>query len=196
TGGAVYLGDPERSVLKLAAAVGQRATSDASWPTEMSWGNDAAKRLTEVKHDRTLLTVPLLLGEEEVGAVILSGGRHVAGGTETNDLSNECRALARALAPDPLPALQDELRRRIPAGGYEWLKAGIAAAARGDREAVMTAFPAMGRRIGREPLGSQSALVRRDVDMEIPLRVWRLDDAGRVALLCAFTGDAEALARE
>jgi len=196
TAGAVYLGDPERSVLTLAAAVGQRTANDAAWPTEISWGKDAAKRLTEVKHDRTLLTVPLLLGEEEVGAVIVSGGKHVARDTETNELSNECRALARALAPEPLPALQDELRRRIPAGASEWLKVGIAAAARGDREAVMTAFPAMGRRVGREPLGSQSALVRRDVDVEIPLRAWRLDDAGRVALLCAFTGDAEALARE
>src|SRR5439155_289407 len=29
-----------------------------------------------------------------------------------------------------------------------------------------------------------------------PLRAWRIDDAGRVALLCAFAGDAEALARE
>jgi hypothetical protein len=196
TGGAVYLGDPERSVLKLAAAVGQRIANDASWPTEMSWGKDAAKRLTEVERDRALLTVPLFLGEEEVGAVIVSSGADVASATETEELSNECRALARALAPEPLPALEEELRRRIPAAASEWLKAGIAAAARGDRDAVMTAFPAMGRRVGREPLGSQSALVRRDVDVEIHLRAWRLDDAGRVALLCAFAGDAEALARE
>jgi hypothetical protein len=196
TGGAVYLGDRERSVLKLAAAVGQRVANNALWPTEMSWGKDAAKRLIEVERDRAPLIMPLLLGEEEVGVVIVSGGRHAARGTETEELSNECRALACALAPEPLPALEDELRRRIPAAACEWLKAVIAAAARGDRDAVMTAFPAMGRRVGREPLGSQSALVRRDVDVEIYLRAWRLDDAGRVALLCAFAGDAEALARE
>src|SRR5262245_21923529 len=82
TGGAVYLGDRERSVLKLAAAV-KRVANDASWPTEMSWDKDAAKRLTEVERDRALLTVPLLLGEEEVGAVIVSGGPDVATGTET-----------------------------------------------------------------------------------------------------------------
>src|SRR5438874_8752721 len=54
----------------------------------------------------------------------------------------------------------------------------------------------MGRRLGREPLGSRSALVPRDVDLDVPLRSWRVDDAGRVALLCGFAGDAETLARE
>jgi hypothetical protein len=141
TGAAVYLKDPERAVLLLAAALGQCAANGAPWPGEIAWANGAAaaEPLTAVETDQTTLTVPLLLGEDEIGAVVVS-------------------ARARVL--------------------------------------ILTAFPAMGRRIGREPLGSRSALVPRDADIEVPLRAWRLDDAGRVALLCAFTGDAEALARE
>ena len=128
--------------------------------------------------------------------MVVSTGSRVFSGVDVDDLSRQCRALARALAPEPLPALRDELARRIPSAAREWLEGGIAAAARGERDAILTGFPAMGRRIGREPLGSRSALVSHDMDADVPLRSWRLDDAGRVALLCAFAGDAEALARE
>ena len=198
TGAAVYLKDPERAVLLLAAALGQRAASGAPWPGEIAWadGGAAAEPLTDVETDQTTLTVPLLLGEDEIGAVVVSARARVSSGVDTDDLSMQCRALARALAPAPLAALRGELARRIPPPAREWLEAGIAAAGRGERDAILTAFPAMGRRVGREPLGSRSALVPRDADIEVPLRAWRLDDAGRVALLCAFAGDAEALARE
>ena len=200
-GAAVYLGDPDRPVLRLAATLGQRAADGAPWPVEMAWGKGsagggAAEPVTEVENDRAMLTVPLLLGEDEVGAVIVSSGARVFGGVDTDDLALQFRALARALAPDPLTALRDELARRIPPPAREWLEAGIAAAARGERDTILTAFPAMGRRLGREPLGSRSALVPRDVDLDVPLRSWRIDDAGRVALLCGFAGNAETLARE
>jgi len=191
TGAAVYLGDPDRPLLRLAAAQGSRAADDAPWPVEKAW-----EPLTEVENDGTTLSVPLLLGEDEVGTVVVSAGSRAFSGVDVDDLSLQCRALARALAPEPLQALRDELARRIPSPAREWLQAGIAAAARGQRDAILLAFPAMGRRIGREPLGSRSALVSHDVDADVPLRSWRLDDAGRVALLCAFAGDAEALARE
>src|SRR5207245_11174959 len=83
-----------------------------------------------------------------------------------------------------------------PGAGLAGLDTGIAAAGRGEREAVLNAFPAVSRRLGKEPLGSRSALVPPRLEVEVPLRAWRVDDAGRVALLCAFAGDAEALARE
>ena len=191
TGAAVYLGDPDRPLLRLAAAQGSRAADDAPWPVEKAW-----EPLTEVDNDGTTLSMPLLLGEDEVGTVVVSTGSRGFSGVDVDDLSLQCRALARALAPEPLPALRDELARRIPSAAREWLEGGIAAAARGERDAILTGFPAMGRRIGREPLGSRSALVSHDMDADVPLRAWRLDDAGRVALLCAFAGDAEALARE
>jgi HEAT repeats/GAF domain len=198
SGAAVYLGDPERPVLKLAAALGHRADDDGPWPVEMAWGKGSASGAAapELENDRATLTVPLLLGEDEVGAVVVSSGARVFGGVDADDLALQCRALARALAPEPLAALRDELARRVSPPAREWLEAGIAAAARGERERILTAFPAMGRRLGREPLGSRSALVPRDVDLDVPLRSWRIDDAGRVALLCGFSGDAETLARE
>jgi hypothetical protein len=200
-GAAVYLLEPDRPVLKVAAALGDRATDGAPWAVEMPWGTRAASAaasepLPDVENDGTRLTVPMLLGDEAVGAVVVSMGARVSSGVDTNGLLLQGRTLARALAPAPLEALRDELGRRIPAPAREWLETGLAAAARGERDPILTAFPAMGRRLGREPLGSRSALVLGDGDVEVPLRSWRLDDAGRVALLCAFAGDAEALARE
>ena len=78
TGAAVYLKDPERAVLLLAAALGQRAASGAPWPGEIAWadGGAAAEPLTDVETDQTTLTVPLLLGEDEIGAVVVSASRH------------------------------------------------------------------------------------------------------------------------
>src|SRR5204862_377915 len=127
-GAAVYLGDPDRPVLRLAATLGQRAADGAPWPVEMAWGKGsagggAAEPVTEVENDRAMLTVPLLLGEDEVGAVIVSSGARVFGGVDTADLALQFRALARALAPDPLTALRDELARRIPPPAREWLEA-------------------------------------------------------------------------
>ena len=104
TGAAVYLKDPERAVLLLAAALGQRAASGAPWPGEIAWadGGAAAEPLTDVETDQTTLTVPLLLGEDEIGAVVVSARARVSSGVDTDDLSMQCRALARALAPAPL----------------------------------------------------------------------------------------------
>jgi hypothetical protein len=61
---------------------------------------------------------------------------------------------------------------------------------------VLVAFPGVSRRLGKEPLGSRSALVVPGLSVEVPLRAWRTDDAGRAALLLAFAGDGETLARE
>jgi hypothetical protein len=199
TGAAVYLGDPDRSVLRLAAALGKRAADGAPWPVETAWPPGPAvpaEGLTEVENGCATLTVPLLLGDDALGAVVVSAGARIVSGVDTDGLLRQCHALGRALAPETLQTLRDELGRRIPPAAREWLEVGLAAAARGERDRILAAFPAMGRRLGRELLGSRSALVRRDLDVEVPLRGWRMDDAGRVALLCAFAGDAEALARE
>ena len=39
TGAAVYLGDPDRPLLRLAAAQGSRAADDAPWPVEKAWAS-------------------------------------------------------------------------------------------------------------------------------------------------------------
>jgi hypothetical protein len=95
-----------------------------------------------------------------------------------------------------LERLRGELAARVAPGGLAWLEQQLAAARRGDREAVAVAFPGVGRRLGREPLGSPAALPSARGGRAVPLRAWRLDDAGRAALLVAFAGDAEALARD
>ena len=204
TVGAVYLRDPEHPVLRLAGARSKNAGDAPAWAAEVAWGKGVAggaaaagEPLTGVEHDRSTLAAPLLLGDDAIGALaVASGGARDFSGADAQAMLVRSRALARALAPPPLEALRSELAGRIPAPASQWLDTTTAAAARGEREAIVTSFPAVGRRLGREPLGSRSALVRRDFDVEVPLRAWRIDDAGRVALLCAFAGDAEALARE
>jgi hypothetical protein len=201
---AVYLRDPEQPLLRLAAARTKDAGDVAPWAPVVAWGKGLAggaaaggEPLTGVEDDRSTLAAPLLLGDDAVGTLaVASGSGREFSGTDTEALLVRSRSLARALAPEPLEALRSELARRVPPAALQWLDTSIAAAARGEREAILTSFPAAGRRLGREPLGSRSALVRRDLDLEVPLRAWRIDDAGRVALLCAFAGDAEALARE
>jgi hypothetical protein len=197
-GAAVYLLEADRPVLKLAAAHGDRDAAGAPWAVETPWGikGPVAEPVADVESDGARLTVPMLLGDDVIGAIVVSAGRRGLAGVDTERLVGEGRALARALAPGPLEALRAELAHRIAAPSREWLETQLAAAARGERDPILTAFPAMGRRLGREPLGSRSALVPREGEVEVPLRSWRIDDAGRVALLCAFTGDAEALARE
>src|SRR5207247_2616345 len=204
TVGAVYLRDPEHPVLRLAGARSKNAGDAPAWAAEVAWGKGVAggaaaagEPLTGVEHDRSTLAAPLLLGDDAIGALaVASGGARDFSGADAQAMLVRSRALARALAPPPLEALRSELAGRIPAPASQWLDTTTAAAARGEREAIVTSFPAVGRRLGREPLGSRSPLVRRDFDVEVPLRAWRIDDAGRVALLCAFAGDAEAPARE
>jgi HEAT repeats/GAF domain len=174
------------------------------WANEVAWGKGlvgqaaaAAAPLEGDEEGLSGLAAPLLLGDEVMGVLaVASGGRREFGGAHAEALLVRSRSLARALTPEPLEALRSELARRVAAPAMHWLDTIIAAAARGEREAVLHAFPAAGRRLGREPLGSPSALVRRDLDLEVPLRSWRIDDAGRAAFLCAFAGDAEALARD
>jgi hypothetical protein len=98
-------------------------------------------------------------------------------------------------APDQLRTLRAALARAADPAGLEWIEDQILAAGGGDREAVARAFPAVGRRIGRGPLGAAEDAVRAD-GVRVPLAAWRVDDAGRAAMLAAFPGDVEALASE
>lgn len=98
----------------------------------------------------------------------------------------------------PAPAeetLLAELAARAPADGMAWLQDQLAAARSGDRAAVRKAFPGMGRRLGRGELGSDAALARADGG-EAPLRAWRMDDAGRAALIVATSEGRDELARD
>jgi hypothetical protein len=67
----------------------------------------------------------------------------------------------------------------------EWLDA---------QENLAEAFPAVSRKLGREPLGAGDALVSLDGE-EVPLRAWRCDDAGR-ALLILNAPDPEKAAHD
>ena len=99
----------------------------------------------------------------------------------------------------PAPAeetLLAELTARAPADGMAWLEEQLAAARAGDRAAVRKAFPGMGRRLGRGELGSDAALARADGGGDVPLRGWRLDDAGRAALIVAVPEGRDELARD
>jgi len=200
---AAYVREPEQSRLRLAGVRSRAATGGPPLPQEYAWGKDlvggAAERaepLTAPEPNPYALAAPMLLGDEAAGVVaIVAGGRRPTP-AEGDALLARGRALARALAPAPLDALRSELARHLAPPGLAWLETLLAAAGRGERAPVFTAFPAVSRRVGREPLGSRSALVRRDLDLEIPLRAWRIDDAARAALICAFAGDGEALARE
>jgi HEAT repeats/GAF domain len=204
TAAAVYLRDPERPVLRLAGARSTNAGDAPAWAAEVAWGKGvpggaaaAGEPVSGVEHDRSTLAAPLLLGDDAIGSLaVVSDVARDFGDADAEAVLARSRALARALARTPLEALRTELAGRIQASASQWLDTITATAARGEREAIVTSFPAVGRRLGREPLGSRSALVRPDFDLEVPLRGWRIDDAGRVALLCAFAGDAEALARE
>jgi len=143
------------------------------------------------------LAVPMLLGDEALGTLAVAGGRGLAfTPAEADAMLARARTLARRLAPPPVDALQADLARRVAPQALAWIDTLLAAARRGERAAIAGAFPAVSRRVGKEPLGSRGALVLRDLDLEVPLRAWRLDDAARVMLLCAFAGDAEALARD
>jgi hypothetical protein len=199
TGAAVYLRDPDQPVLRLAAARGDAA---GAVPREVSWGKgligsaaEQADVLEAADDGPFTAAAPLLLGDEAVGSLGVARAARLTL-AEADGLLARSRKVARALAPPPLDSLRAELGRRVPPAGLTWLDTMLAAAGRGDRDAIVTMFPGVGRRVGRERLGSGTALVLRDLDVEVPLRAWRTDDAARAAMLCAFTGDAEGLARE
>jgi hypothetical protein len=201
---AVYLREPEVPVLRLIAWQDRAGRGAPAAAGEFVWDKGLVGAAAEHREalrasdpDLFAMAAPMLLGDEAVGVVAIgSAGERRFTALEADLLLTTARGLARALAPAPLDALLAELARRVDEPGLTWLDSAIAAARRGDRETIVTAFPGVARRVGRESLGSRSALVLGDLDLEIPLRAWRLDDAGRAALLCAFPGDSEGLARE
>lgn len=201
--GAVYVRDPGEPRLRLLALRGMGAGDLPAGEREPLWGQglvggaaERAEVLAGTEADHWTLAAPMLLGDEAVGvlAVGRGGGRPAPG--EAEALLARGRELARALAPAPGEVLRAELARRAAGPALAWLDPLVGAARRGDRDAVVNAFPAVSRRMGKDPLGSRSAVVRSDLDAEVPLRAWRVDDAARAALLAAFEPGAEALARE
>ncbi len=198
---ALYLPEGDGQVLRQAVRHGS-APGAAPLASEEGWGKGLvggaaalAEPLTDDTHRE--LAVPVLLGDEAVGALVAirASGRGF-GPAEEDGLIACGRVLARELAPAPLDALRIALARSAPAPGLSWLEASIAAVGRGERNTLLNVFPAVSRRLGKESLGSRSALVVPGGPVEVPLRAWRTDDAGRAALLLAFPGDGEALARE
>jgi len=198
---ALYLPEGDGRVLRR-VVTHERARGAAPLPSEVSWGKGligaAAERAEPLVDDaHRELAVPVLLGDEATGVLVtVRAGARGFSPAEVDGLLVRGRALGRELAPAPLDALRSELTRSAPASGLAWLEVASAAGSRGDRNAVLSAFPAVSRRLGKEPLGSRSALVAPGLPVEVPLRAWRTDDAGRAALLLAFAGDAETLARE
>jgi hypothetical protein len=188
---AAYLRDAEQGALRLAGLQSARGAAPAG-AREYPWGRGLVGRAAEraepiaaTDPDAYTLAAPMVLGDDAAGVLAVARARPLTA-AETDGLLARGRALARALAPAPLDALRAELAPRLSEGPRAWLDALLAAAQRGDREAIVNAFPGVSRRVGREPLGSRSALVRRDLDVEVPLRAWRMDDAARAAVLCAY----------
>jgi hypothetical protein len=198
---ALYLPEGDGRMLHRVAAH-ERARGALPLPSEVAWGKGlvgaAVERAEPVLDDvQGALAAPALLGDEAVGVLVaVRSAAHSFAPTEVDDLMARGRALARELAPAPSDVLWSALARSVPAPGLAWLEAAIASSRHGDRDAVLSAFPAVSRRLGKEPLGSRSALVAPGLPAEVPLRAWRTDDAGRAALLLAFPDDAETLARE
>ncbi len=201
---AVYLRVPDEPLLRLAGFRSRTGFDAPAAAREYAWGKglvgaaaDRADAVSASEPDPYSLAAPMLLGDEAIGtlAVTAGAGRRL-GAADADALLVRARSLARGLAPPPLEALRAELARRLSGPALEWLDTLIAAARRGDREAIANAFPGVSRRVGRDSLASRSALVLSDLDVEVPLRAWRVDDAARAALLCGFAGDGEALARE
>jgi HEAT repeat protein len=200
---AAYLRDPEQPVLHLAGVSARAGAAGSPLPREVACGKglvgevaDRAETLDAAVPDPYAIAVPMLLGDEAVGVVAIVAGTRRFTPAEDDTLLARARALARALAPAPIEALRGEVARHLAPPALAWLDTLLAAAGRGERDPIFNAFPGVSRRVGREPLGSRSALVRRDLDLEIPLRAWRVDDAARAAMLCAFAGEAEGLARD
>ncbi len=191
---AVYLREPEQPLLRVAGFRNAAASDAPPAAREYAWGKglvggaaERAEPLSASDPDLYALAAPMLLGDEVVGTVAVGvGSERRFTAAEAELLLARARALARRLAPTPLEALHAELSRRVAGPALTWIDTLIAAARRGERDAVVDAFPAVSRRVGREPMGSGSALVLRDLDAEVPLRAWRLDDAARAALICAF----------
>ena len=82
------------------------------------------------------------------------------------------------MSPDARATLDALVRARGRADGVAWLDAAIAG---GEDLAVL--FPAVGRRVGKDPLGAGELVTA--AGERVPLAAWRVDDAARALLLLA-----------
>jgi hypothetical protein len=125
----------------------------------------------------------MMLGDEVVGTFgVGTNGERTFTVEETRRLWKRGQELARKLEPSAKDALRARLAKKV---SLEWLDA---------QTNLAEAFPAVSRQLGREPLGAADAVVSLDGD-EVPLRAWRVDDAGR-ALLILNAPDPEKAAHE
>jgi putative methionine-R-sulfoxide reductase with GAF domain len=207
--GTVHVKAPDQKVLLLAAWAGPMPEPVLNLIREIPWGKGmagaAAERVepvgtcnlqTTTSADvrpgakatqlRGALVVPMMLGDEVVGTFgIGTNGERTFTVAETRILWERAAQLARRLEPPAAEALRARLALRVPAEAMAWLDSA---------QNLAEAFPAVSRKLGREPLGAADAVVSV-LGEEVPLRAWRTDDAGR-ALLILRAPDPEQAARE
>src|SRR5207302_8635600 len=112
---------------------------------------------------RGALVVPMMLGDEVVGTFgIGTNGERTFTVEETRLLWKRGQELARKLEAPAKGALRARLAKKV---SLQWLDA---------QTNLAEAFPAVSRKLGREPLGCADAVVSLDGD-EVPLRAWRID---------------------
>jgi putative methionine-R-sulfoxide reductase with GAF domain len=204
--GTIHVKAPDQKLLLLAAWAGPMPEPVLNVIREIPWGKGmagaAAERVEPVgtcnlqtteSPDvrpgakatllRGALVVPMMLGDEVVGTFgVGTNGERTFSSAETRILWRRGQELARKLEPPAKDALRARLAKKV---SLEWLDA---------QTNLAEAFPAVSRKLGREPLGATDAVVSADGD-EVPLRAWRADDAGR-ALLIMNQPDPEKAARE
>jgi hypothetical protein len=143
------------------------------------------------------IVVPILLGDEVVGTLgVGCKGPRSFTLVEVGALYELGRALARKLAPPPAERLRAELERAAGPEGRAWVEEAIARVRTEGTTALARTFPEAARRVGRGPLGSKAALAIAELDVEVSLGGWRIDDAMRVLLVLEWAGDREAILRE
>jgi L-methionine (R)-S-oxide reductase len=206
--GTVHLSNPDRTALELSAVRGPMPEPVLAAIRLIPWGKGmaglAAERLEAVQTCNIQTTtssdvrpgaratglsgaivVPILSGEDVVGTI---GVGVRAERTFTTDeaerLLDHGRAFARSIARPAAQVLRDAVARQADAAGLAWLDDLVDRARQGDGETVATQFPAAARRLGRGSLDLRSALTGPFGD--VPLRAWRVEDAGRALVLMAF----------
>jgi hypothetical protein len=207
--GTIHVKAPDQKLLLLAAWAGPMPEPVLNVIREIPWGKGmagaAAERVEPVgtcnlqttnspdvrpgakaTQLRGALVVPMMLGDEVVGTFgVGTNGERTFTVEETRKLWQRGQELARKLEPNAKDALRARLTKRVPPEALSWLDS---------QTNLSEAFPAVSRKLGREPLGASDAVVALD-GSEVPLRAWRCDDAGR-ALLILNAPDPEAAARE
>ncbi len=207
--GTIHVKAPDKMLLLLAAWAGPMPEPVLNVIREIPWGKGmagaAAERVEPVgtcnlqttesadvrpgaraTQLRGALVVPMMLGDEVVGTFgVGTNGERTFTIEETRLLWSRAAQLARRLEPPAKEVLRAKLSLRVPAEAMHWLD---------EARPLGEIFPAVSRKLGRESLGADGAVVSVDGD-EVPLRAWRCDDAGR-ALLIASAPDPEAAARE